>query len=84
MQIKLIDKQECIIDEVIKLVSFDKLHFCADTKKGIVIVNGENIEIENIDNQESVIKISGIIKSIMFDNVVKKKKKRNFIKKLFK
>mgnify|MGYP003289128724 CR=1 FL=1 len=73
------------ITGVKKLESLNKTEFFVSTILGLLLVKGENLEMQHLDIEKGILWIVGEVNSISYledDN--NKKKEEGFFKKLFK
>ena len=67
------------------LESLNKTEFFVSTILGLLLVKGENLEMQHLDIEKGILWIVGIINSISYlDEELNKKKDEGFFKKLFK
>ncbi len=81
------NKNEIKVTELVKLNSFNEQEFNLTTSAGTILIIGNHLEMDNIDQNANELKIKGNIKKIVLDpskEAEKKKKEKNFIKKIFK
>ena len=73
------------ITGVKKLESLNKTEFFVDTILGLLLVRGENLEMQHLDIEKGVLWIIGNVNSVSYSDEDKTKKKdEGFLKKLFK
>ena len=73
------------INGVKKLESLNKTEFFVNTILGLLLVTGENLEMQHLDIEKGILWITGEINSLSYlDEEKAKKKEEGFIKKLFK
>ncbi len=73
------------ITGVKKLESLNKTEFFVDTILGLLLVRGENLEMQHLDIEKGVLWIIGNVNSVSYlDEEKTKKKDEGFLKKLFK
>lgn len=73
------------ITGVKKLESLNKTEFFVSTILGLLLVKGENLEMQHLDIEKGVLWIIGDVSSISYlDDDNTKKKDEGFLKKLFK
>ena len=73
------------ITGVKKLESLNKTEFFVDTILGLLLVRGEELEMQHLDIEKGILWIVGNISSISYlDEDTNKKKDEGFFKKLFK
>lgn len=73
------------ITGVKKLESLNKTEFFVSTILGLLLVKGENLEMQHLDIEKGILWIIGNISSISYlDEELNKKKDEGFFKKLFK
>ncbi len=73
------------ITGVKKLESLNKSEFFVSTILGLLLVKGENLEMQHLDIEKGILWIVGIINSITYlEEDLNKKKDEGFLKKLFK
>lgn len=73
------------ITGVKKLESLNKTEFFVDTILGLLLVRGENLEMQHLDIEKGVLWIIGNVNSVSYlDEDKTKKKDEGFLKKLFK
>lgn len=73
------------ITGVKKLESLNKTEFFVDTILGLLLVRGEDLEMQHLDIEKGILWIIGRISSLSYlDEDTNKKKDEGFFKKLFK
>ena len=73
------------ITGVKKLESLNKTEFFVNTVLGLLLVRGENLEMQHLDIEKGVLWIIGDVSSLSYlDEDLNKKKDEGFFKKLFK
>ena len=73
------------INGVKKLESLNKTEFFVSTILGLLLVTGENLEMQHLDIEKGILWIIGEINSLSYlDEEKAKKKEEGFMKKLFK
>ena len=73
------------ITGVKKLESLNKAEFFVDTILGLLLVRGEDLEMQHLDIEKGILWIIGRISSLSYlDEDTNKKKDEGFFKKLFK
>ncbi len=73
------------ITGVKKLESLNKTEFFVDTILGLLLVRGENLEMQHLDIEKGILWIIGNVNSVSYlDEDKTKKKDEGFLKKLFK
>ena len=73
------------ITGVKKLESLNKTEFFVDTILGLLLVRGENLEMQHLDIEKGALWIIGNVNSVSYlDEDKTKKKDEGFLKKLFK
>ena len=79
------ERNEVLIEGVIKLDSFNKEEFLIVTTKGFLHIKGKNLTLGNMDMDKSTISIEGNVDSIAYLNKSNvETQKESFLKKLFK
>lgn len=66
-QIKLIDREELTVDGVSSLGSYDEKEVVMETAQGTMIVNGEGLNVKQLNLEASNIIIEGNIKGIQYE-----------------
>ena len=79
--INLINKKELFITGANKIISLKPDLIQLNTVNGGLIIEGENLELVKLDNQNARAEIKGEVNAIKFTEV---KTKRNFFRKIFK
>ena len=83
--ISLNNRKRLEISGVKKLESLNKTEFFVDTILGLLLVRGEELEMQHLDIEKGILWIVGNISSISYlDEDANKKKDEGFFKKLFK
>lgn len=73
------------ITGVKKLESLNKTEFFVDTILGLLLVRGEDLEMQHLDIEKGILWIIGRVSSLSYlDEDTNKKKDEGFFKKLFK
>ena len=73
------------ITGVKKLESLNKTEFFVDTILGLLLVKGEDLEMQHLDIEKGILWIIGRVSSLSYlDEDTNKKKDEGFFKKLFK
>lgn len=73
------------ITGVKKLESLNKTEFFVDTILGLLLVRGEDLEMQHLDIEKGILWIIGRVSSLSYlDEDNNKKKDEGFFKKLFK
>lgn len=73
------------ITGVKKLESLNKTEFFVDTILGLLLVRGEDLEMQHLDIEKGILWIIGHVSSLSYlDEDNNKKKDEGFFKKLFK
>ncbi len=73
------------ITGVKKLESLNKTEFFVDTILGLLLVRGEDLEMQHLDIEKGILWIVGRVSSLSYlDEDNNKKKDEGFFKKLFK
>ncbi len=79
------NRERLEITGVKKLESLNKTEFFVSTILGLLLVKGNNLEMQHLDIEKGILWIIGDIDSISYlDEDLKKKKDESFLKKLFK
>ena len=83
--ISLNNRKRLEISGVKKLESLNKTEFFVDTILGLLLVRGEELEMQHLDIEKGILWIVGNISSISYlDEDTNNKKDEGFFKKLFK
>ena len=77
----LINKQELSISGITKIISLKPDLIQLYSVFGGILINGENLELLNLNNQNNIAQIKGNVNSIKF---VEGKSKEPFFRKIFK
>lgn len=80
--LKLIDRSILYISGIKKVIGFDKKEFNIDSIKGLIKINGDNLELLDLNNENNTIKVKGEVYSISYLDHIKKEE--SFISRLFK
>ncbi|MBE6130106.1 MAG: sporulation protein YabP [Erysipelotrichaceae bacterium] len=73
------------ITGVKKLESLNKTEFFVDTILGLLLIRGEDLEMQHLDIEKGILWIIGRVSSLSYlDEDTNKKKDEGFFKKLFK
>ena len=82
-EIRITDRKKISLTGIKKLVSFNPEEFLMETRLGLLLLKGNNLEIIKLDTLEGILTIKGIIN---FLNYVESsnKKESSLLAKLFK
>lgn len=69
---------------VLEVVSFDDEKIILSTILGRLVIKGQGLKMDKLDIENSDVIIRGYINSFVYNGKVKKKQKRNFLKKFLK
>lgn len=72
------------ISGIKKIESLNDEQFLIDTKLGLLLIKGENLEMQQLDIDKGNLWISGTVNLIEYIEETKKKEKTNFFGKVFK
>ncbi|WP_110953595.1 YabP/YqfC family sporulation protein [Anaerosinus massiliensis] len=73
-QIKLIDREELTVDGVSSLGSYDEKEVVMETAQGTMVVNGEGLNVKQLNLEASNIIIEGNIKGIQYEESHKERR----------
>lgn len=82
LEILIKEKKSITLNSLKKIISITPKEAVLELSYAHIQIKGENLEISKINENQSEITISGLIKQLTFDNA-KVKQKDNFFKKLF-
>ena len=83
-ELKIVDRREIILTGIKKITSFDSEEFLLESTLGLILIKGENLEIEKLDTHDGNVKIKGKINGFNYLDENKKIKEESLISKLFK
>ncbi len=81
-EIKIIDRKRITLTGVRKLISFNNKEFVIDSKLGLIILKGDDLELLKLDTSDGNLAIKGRIDSLSYMDDTKKE--ISFISRLFK
>ena len=81
--IKIENRNNCYLEGVKRLDSFDDKEFVVDTGNGFLHIKGKGLTLGNMDMENGILTIKGDVDSITYMNK-SSTKEGNFFKKLFK
>ena len=81
-EIKIIDRKRISLTGVRKLISFNNKEFVIDSKLGLIILKGDDLELLKLDTSDGNLAIKGRIDSLSYMDDTKKE--MSFISRLFK
>ncbi len=81
-EIKIIDRKRITLTGVRKLISFNNKEFVIDSKLGLIILKGDDLELLKLDTSDGNLAIKGRIDSLSYMDETKKE--ISFISRLFK
>jgi sporulation protein YabP len=81
-EIKIIDRKRITLTGVRKLISFNNKEFVIDSKLGLIVLKGEDLELLKLDTSDGNLAIKGRIDSLSYMDETKKE--ISFISRLFK
>ena len=81
-EIKIIDRKRISLTGVRKLISFNNKEFVIDSKLGLIILKGDDLELLKLDTSDGNLAIKGRIDSLSYMDETKKEV--SFISRLFK
>ncbi len=82
--IQLKDRKKLEVSGIKKVESLNNEEFLIDTKLGLLLVRGRELEMQSLDMDKGNIWISGIVNAIEYIDEPEKKEKNGFFKKMFK
>lgn len=77
------DRKKLEISGIKKIESLNKEEFLIDTKQGMLLIKGTNLEMQQLDTEKGNLWINGIVNLIEYINK-DKKEKEGFFSKVFK
>ena len=80
-EIKIIDRKRISLTGVRKLISFNNKEFVIDSKLGLIILKGDDLELLKLDTSDGNLAIKGRIDSLSY--IDDTKKEISFISRLF-
>ena len=83
-ELKLIDRREISLTGIKKITSFDSEEFLLESKMGIILIKGANLEIVKLDTHDGNVKIKGKINGFNYLDKNEKSKEESILAKLFK
>ncbi|MBE6159164.1 MAG: sporulation protein YabP [Firmicutes bacterium] len=81
-EIKIIDRKRITLTGIRKLISFNNKEFVIDSKLGLIILKGDDLELLKLDTSDGNLAIKGRIDSLSYMDETKKE--ISFISRLFK
>lgn len=81
-EIKIIDRKRITLTGVRKLISFNNKEFVIDSKLGLIVLKGDDLELLKLDTSDGNLAIKGRIDSLSYMDDTKKE--ISFISRLFK
>ena len=81
-EIKIVDRKKITLTGIKKLVSFNPNEFLIDSKLGVILLKGNNLELVRLDTNDGNLSIKGNINSLNY--IDENKKELSFIARLFK
>ena len=81
-EIKVVDRKRITLTGVRKLISFNNKEFVIDSKLGLIILKGEDLELLKLDTSDGNLAIKGRFDSLNYMD--EKSKEVSFISRLFK
>lgn len=78
------ERNETLIEGVLKLDSFDKTEFLISTSKGYLHLQGKDLTLGNMDMDKGTLSINGTIDSVTYLTGSSNTQKEGFFKRLFK
>ncbi len=81
-EIKIIDRKRITLTGVRKLISFNNKEFVIDSKLGLIVLKGDDLELLKLDTSDGNLAIKGRIDSLSYMDETKKE--ISFISRLFK
>lgn len=82
--IQLKDRKRLEVSGIKKVESLNNEEFIIDTKLGLLLVRGKELEMQSLDMDKGNIWISGMVNAIEYIDEPEKKEKNGFFKKMFK
>lgn len=82
--IQLKDRKKLEVSGIKKVESLNNEEFIIDTKLGLLLVRGKELEMQSLDMDKGNIWISGMVNAIEYIDEPEKKEKNGFFKKMFK
>ncbi|MCM1053292.1 MAG: sporulation protein YabP [Ruminococcus sp.] len=83
-ELRLVDRREISLTGIKKITSFDSEEFLLESKMGIILIKGANLEIMKLDTHDGNVKIKGKINGFNYLDNKDKSKDESIIAKLFK
>lgn len=83
-ELKLVDRREISLTGIKKITSFDSEEFLLESKMGIILIKGSNLEIMRLDTHDGNVKIKGKINGFNYLDNKDKSKEESILAKLFK
>lgn len=83
-ELKLLDRREISLTGIKKITSFDSEEFLLESKMGIILIKGSNLEIMRLDTHDGNVKIKGKINGFNYLDNKDKAKEESILAKLFK
>lgn len=81
-EIKIINRKRITLTGVRKLISFNNKEFVIDSKLGLIVLKGDDLELLKLDTSDGNLAIKGRIDSLSYMDETKKE--ISFISRLFK
>lgn len=83
-ELKLVDRREISLTGIKKITSFDSEEFLLESKMGIILIKGANLEIVKLDTHDGNVKIKGKINGFNYMDNKEKNREESILAKLFK
>lgn len=83
-EVKMTDRKTIYLTGIKKIVSFDNEEFLMESNMGVILLKGENLELNKLDTSDGNVKIKGKINSMSYVDGKQKNKDESLITKLFK
>lgn len=83
-EVKMLNRKLLEISGVTNVESFDSEEFLLETECGFLNVTGQNLHIKNLNLEQGLVAIEGLVTSIRYLEAHSQDKTKGFLGKLFK
>jgi sporulation protein YabP len=83
-EIKMLNRKLLEISGVLNVESFDNEEFLLETECGYLMIKGQNLHIKNLNLEQGLVAIEGLVNDIGYVESHSQDKTKGFLGKLFK
>lgn len=83
-EIKMLNRKLLEISGVLNVESFDNEEFLLETECGYLMIKGQNLHIKNLNLEQGLVAIEGLVNDIGYVESHSQEKTKGFLGKLFK